>query len=308
MAKTKLGLVGIGKIARDQHLPVIAASADFELVATASRNASVEGAPAYASLAAMLDAHPNIQAVSLCTPPGPREADALRALACGLHVLLEKPPATTLSAARAIVAAANQSTLCASWHSRHAPGVAAARDVLRDRVIRRIDVIWKEDIRRWHPGQDWILDAGGMGVFDPGINALSILTHIVPGGLILQSADLDTPGNRQAPIAARLRGTAQHAPVSIDLDFLTTGEQIWDIDIATEDGAVRLSAGGAHLSIDGVDQPTSQSGRHHEYEGVYRHFADLIRAKSIDADLRPLELVADAFLSGRRRVVADFVF
>jgi len=41
----KLGLVGIGKIARDQHLPAIAADAGFELVACASRHAEVEGVP-----------------------------------------------------------------------------------------------------------------------------------------------------------------------------------------------------------------------------------------------------------------------
>ena len=39
----KLGLVGIGKIARDQHIPALAADPRFELVATASRNASVDG-------------------------------------------------------------------------------------------------------------------------------------------------------------------------------------------------------------------------------------------------------------------------
>ena len=39
----KLALVGIGKIARDQHIPALHASADFELVACASRNASVDG-------------------------------------------------------------------------------------------------------------------------------------------------------------------------------------------------------------------------------------------------------------------------
>jgi D-galactose 1-dehydrogenase len=43
-----------------------------------------------------------------------------------------------------------------------------------------VNVIWREDVRVWHPGQDWIWQPGGLGVFDPGINALSIITHILP--------------------------------------------------------------------------------------------------------------------------------
>lgn len=176
----KLGIVGVGKIARDQHLPVLGVSADFDLIAAASRNTSVDGIATYPSLEAMLAAEPSLEAISLCTPPGPREADARLALARGLHVLLEKPPAMTLSAARELEVRATSSVLCASWHSRHAPGVAPARTWLSERRIESVEIIWKEDIRRWHPGQDWILEPGGMGVFDPAINALSILTEITP--------------------------------------------------------------------------------------------------------------------------------
>ncbi|MYF85485.1 MAG: gfo/Idh/MocA family oxidoreductase, partial [Rhodospirillaceae bacterium] len=46
----KTALVGIGKIARDQHIPAIEANVEFELVATASRNAEVEGIPAFRDL------------------------------------------------------------------------------------------------------------------------------------------------------------------------------------------------------------------------------------------------------------------
>ena len=60
-------------------------------------------------------------------------------------------------------------------------------------------------MRRWHPGQEWIWKAGGFGVFDPGINALSIATHIIPKSFFVTSAILDFPDNRQAPIAAVVR-------------------------------------------------------------------------------------------------------
>ena len=39
----KIALVGIGKIARDQHIPAIAADPRFELAATVSRSGGVDG-------------------------------------------------------------------------------------------------------------------------------------------------------------------------------------------------------------------------------------------------------------------------
>ena len=42
----KIALVGIGKIALDQHVPAIASSPDWELAATVSRSGRVEGVPA----------------------------------------------------------------------------------------------------------------------------------------------------------------------------------------------------------------------------------------------------------------------
>ena len=69
MSPIKIGLVGIGKIARDQHLPALAGNPDFQLVAVASRHHRLEGVPNYADIASLLAAHPEIEALTLCTPP-----------------------------------------------------------------------------------------------------------------------------------------------------------------------------------------------------------------------------------------------
>ncbi|MFX8453540.1 hypothetical protein ABTL48_21335, partial [Acinetobacter baumannii] len=72
------------------------------------------------------------------------------------------------------------------------------------RQIKSVHVIWKEDVRVWHPGQTWIWEPGGLGVFDPGINALSILTRILPKPVFVTAAELAFPSNCQSPIAANL--------------------------------------------------------------------------------------------------------
>jgi D-galactose 1-dehydrogenase len=301
----KLGLVGVGKIARDQHLPVLRASPHFDLVATASRNATIDGVAAFADIDSMIEQAPEIEAVSLCQPPQVRFASAKRAIAAGKHVFLEKPPGATLGEVELLISLARAQgvSLFASWHSRYAAGVEPARAWLAERTIRSVRIEWKEDVRHWHPGQDWIWAPGGMGVFDPGINALSIATHILPD-LVLTGATLDYPANRAAPIAAELAFETHHGhPVTASLDWLQTGPQSWDIHVETDRGALVLGHGGNSLAIDGAVQPL---GPEAEYAGLYERFAALVPTGAIDVDLTPLRHVADALLLGERRTVAAF--
>ena len=303
----RLGLVGIGKIARDQHLRAIRADDRYELVATASRHAQLDGVPGHVDIAAMIAGDHRLGAVSICTPPVGRHAIAAAAIDAGLHVMLEKPPAATTTEISALAdhARARGVTLFATWHSREAAGVAGARDWLSDKRIRAAHIRWKEDIRRWHPGQEWILDAGGFGVFDPGINALSIMAAILPAPLLLDAAQIDIPDGRSSPIAATMAMRSGDAEVTADLDFLQTGPQSWDIEVETDAGTLRLSMGGSVLELPG-GEPVTREDR--EYPRLYTRFAELIAAGKSDVDIRPLQLVADAFLVAERRTVAPFQF
>ncbi|RJL06444.1 gfo/Idh/MocA family oxidoreductase [Paracoccus aestuarii] len=302
----KIALAGIGKIALDQHVPALAASPDWTLAATLSRHGRVEGVPAFADIDAMLAAHPDIGAVSLCLPPVPRFDAAQAVLRAGRHLMLEKPPGATLAEVHALQAMAADAgvTIFATWHSRMALGVAAARDWLAGRRVTGGRITWREDVRHWHPGQDWIFEAGGMGVFDPGINALSILTHILPTPARLTAAELDIPANRQAPIAARLDFAGG---ITADLDFRQQGPQTWDIALETDGGRLALSQGGNLLEID--DRPVQgRGGIAGEYPALYARMADLVARGASDVDLAPMVLVADAFTLGRRATVASFDF
>jgi D-galactose 1-dehydrogenase len=302
----RIGIVGVGKIVRDQHLPAIANNPDFELVATASRNATVEGVQGFAAIEEMLRQVSELDAVSLCQPPQVRYRAARLAIEAGKHVFLEKPPGATVSEVEDLEQFAAQKgvSLFASWHSRYAPAVEAARAFLAANPPTSVVIVWKEDVRRWHPGQEWIWKAGGFGVFDPGINALSITTHIIPRPFFVSSAILDFPENRQAPIAARIEFADADGPaVSADFDWRQTGPQSWDIIAETATGRMLLSAGGAKLAIDGK---TVHEEPEAEYPMLYRRFADIIAAGVSDADLAPLRHVADAFMLGERRIVEAF--
>ncbi|MBY2922604.1 Gfo/Idh/MocA family oxidoreductase [Rhizobium leguminosarum] len=306
MSPINLAIVGVGKIVRDQHLPSVAKNPDFELVATASRHGTVEGVKSYTTIEAMLDAEPSIDAVSLCMPPQYRYEAAYKALVAGKHVFLEKPPGATLSEVADLEALANKqgASLFASWHSRYAPGVEAAKAFLAATTIKSVHVIWKEDVRHWHPNQEWIWQAGGLGVFDPGINALSIVTHILPRPIFITEAVLEFPENRDAPIAADIHfRNADGLPVHAEFDWRQTGKQSWDIVAETAAGQMVLAEGGAKLLIDGALRFAEPE---QEYPSLYRRFAEIIKAGKSDVDLAPLRHVADAFMLGKRKFVDAF--
>jgi D-galactose 1-dehydrogenase len=301
-----MAIVGGGKIARDSHVPAITASPDFTLAAAVTlAEAELPGIPNFRTVAAMKAAMPEVAAVALCTPPRGRHALALQAIAAGLDILNEKPPAATLAEAEDIAAHAKAAgrVLYQSWHSRDAAAVAPAKAWLAGKSIRAVTITWKEDVRVWHPGQEWIWEPG-IGVFDPGINALSVAGAILPDRLRLQSSELRFPANKAAPIAADLAFDCGGMKVTASFDFDQKGPQTWDIDIATEAGTLKLSLGASKMALDG--KPVDV-GAVPEYTALYARFARLLAARRTDADFTPFALVADAFLLGRRVEAGPFL-
>ncbi|MES1956558.1 Gfo/Idh/MocA family protein [Salinisphaera hydrothermalis] len=306
---TRIALIGFGKIARDQHQPALAAHEGFDLVATVDPQLTADATSTPASFTdfdALLASDVEVDAVALCVPPQHRFAVACQAIEAGLHVLLEKPPGITLSEVADLEqrAATAGTVLYASWHSRHAPAIEAAREWLLPQTVTAVQIDWCEDVKVFHPGQAWIWEPGGLGVFDPGINALSIATHILLRPFALREATLDVPGNCATPIAARLAFVDTNgAPVDAIMDWRHEGPPRWQIRVVTDAGELRLEEGGGRLSIEGdvrIDEDKD------EYGGVYARFASLIQEQRSEVDLRPFTHVADAFMLGRRQTVEDF--
>ncbi len=299
----KIALVGIGKIAVDQHVPSITASDDWELAATVSRAGTVDGTPSYTDLDTMLAENTDIGVVSLCLPPVPRFEYAAACLRGGRHVMLEKPPGATLAEVYALEQLAKEvgKTLFATWHSRMAKGVPAAKSSLAGKTIKSGQIMWKENVRQWHPGQDWVFDPGGMGVLDPGINALSIMTEVLPAPIHLTEAVLYTPSNRQTLIQAEMVFTSG---VRAEFDWLKEGTQLWEQRYVTTDGTtVELLEGGHRCVVNGTEQDTSAL---EEYPALYDQMANLVRSGQSNVDLSPMVHVSDIMTLARRVVAPAF--
>ena len=307
MRPIKIAIIGYGKIAEDQHAPSIEANPRFELVATSSRSGQGYGQK-FTDWRELIRSVEGLEAVAITTPPGPRYAIARECIEAGLHCLLEKPPTVGLAEIADLdcLAQAKPVTLYTTWHAQHHSTVKAAAKALAGKRIASMAIHWHEDVRKWHPGQRWIWEAGGFGVFDPGINAFSIATRIFPGSLFVQSAELSVPANAQTPIAADIAFYSPEAdgPVRASLDWRRSEGEEWTITVEASDGThVRLEDGGARLLLNGEASADSGAG---EYPDIYRTFVDLIDERRSLVDVAPLRLVADCLLVGSRKMVDAF--
>ncbi|HET7281243.1 MAG TPA: Gfo/Idh/MocA family oxidoreductase [Sphingomicrobium sp.] len=305
MTPIKIAIIGYGKIAQDQHVPAIRGNDRFELVATSSRSGQgVERT--FTDWRELIRSVEGLQAVAITTPPAPRFEIARECAGAGLHCLLEKPPTAGLAEIAELdcFARAQQVTLFTTWHAQHHSTVKDAAKALAGKRIKSMEILWHEDVYKWHPGQRWIWEPGGFGVFDPGINALSIATRVFPGALFVQSAEFEVPQNAQTPIAADILFSSPQADgrLHASLDWRRSEGEEWTIAFETSDGmSVRLENGGAVLVLDG-GQPQADTGPG-EYPDIYRTFVDLIDERRSLVDVAPFRLVADSLLVARSRSV-----
>jgi D-galactose 1-dehydrogenase len=291
LSPVKIAIVGFGKIARDQHAPSITETDGLELVATVSRRGGApEGIPPFPTLDALIASDLKVDAVALCTPPEGRSKMAMAAADHGWDILLEKPPGQSAAEVMALADYVHSAgrIVFTTWHSQYNAAVDAAAQRLADQDIRAMRIDWREDVRKWHPGQDWIWEAGGFGVFDPGINALSIATKIMPDPLVVEKARLTIAENHQSPIAVDLEFGAQ---LSAHFDWRETGGECWRITVETAKETLVLDKGGSELWVNG-EPILAQPSR--EYQSIYTHFSDLLRRRQSHVDIAPLQLVEEA--------------
>ncbi|HVU30556.1 MAG TPA: Gfo/Idh/MocA family oxidoreductase [Sphingomicrobium sp.] len=304
MRPIRIAIIGYGKIAEDQHVPSISGNPRFDLVATSSRSGQGVGEK-FTDWRELINKVDGLEAVAITTPPGPRYAIARECIEAGLHCLLEKPPTAGLAEIADLdcLAEAKGVTLFTTWHAQHHSTVEDAAKALAGKRIRSFEIHWHEDVHKWHPGQEWIWEPGGFGVFDPGINAFSIATRIFPGSLFVQSANLSFPENAQTPIAADVTFYSPEADgkLAASLDWRRSEGEEWTITVETVDGIrLRLEDGGARLILG--DEARADDGIG-EYPDIYRMFAELIDERRSLVDVAPLRLVADCLLVGRRTIV-----
>lgn len=143
MAEVRFGLIGAGRIARNQIAPAIHAAKRATLYAAASRDLtraeSVRPTRAYSSYAALI-ADAEVDAVYIATHNGLHRELSIAALRAGKHVMCEKPLAMNARDCEAMqrVAESGGVLLAEAFMYRHHPQIARAQELVRAGAIGEV--------------------------------------------------------------------------------------------------------------------------------------------------------------------------
>ena len=241
-------------------------------------------------------------------PPNPRHQIAMKVIDAGYDLLLEKPPCATVHGSETLFDAAQNAgvTIFASWHSKFAPMVDMAREWIDENGCDHFQIVWNENVLKWHPGQKWVTNSGGFGVLDPGINAFSILNALFDFDFAFENIIFNKPLNWETPISASFQMRAQSDLVGeVEFDWLTSNEDIWEIRFFSGFNKMVLSHGGHKMFVNdasvGVHLPKTG-----EYTSLYNHFSDLVRNNTSDFNITPLQFVERLYEGARWKEVEAF--
>lgn len=213
-------IVGFGFISGKGHFPAYQQRQDVEIVAIADvcegrREAARKAAPharIYADWRELLEKE-RLDFVDISTPPNVHAEIALAALAKGVHVLCEKPLATSVAEAMSMVEGArrHERVVFPGHNYKHAPVVKFSRDVMDSGRIGKVRAVTLNTFRTTHAKgvsewrTDWRRDkktSGGGIAMDHGSHSFyltfawmqSLPTHVTAKTLTLDS-QWDTEDN-----------------------------------------------------------------------------------------------------------------
>lgn len=278
MTKLRVGVIGAGAIAAFRHLPEYAANPDVVLVAVgdprlerAQAAAARFGVPrAYADYHEML-AREQLDLVSVCTPNHLHAPSSIDALHAGTHVLVEKPMATTLRDADAIIAAAQQSgrVLMVDQNERFMPAHTTARRILESGELGRVLTFrafyGHGGPEHWTPTAEWFFTRtqsllGALG--DLGVHKADILRYLL-GSDVTDVAAFTGTLQKQAEVndnAVLLLRFRNGAFGSLAASWTYNGEQESGAVLYCEGGSIRIGAErGRPLVVTMVGPPRAET-------------------------------------------------
>jgi len=203
----RVGLIGAGAIARRTHLPGFSAvrpAVDLTAFASRSLAPAQAAAEAWGGGVAVSDwreliGREDVDAVDVCTPNALHAPIAIAAARAGKHVLVEKPLATSLADADAMIEAARRHgvVLMTAQNGRYGAGMrAAAQAVRQGRAgdVRAVEAwlahggpgTWARDAR-------WFFDpalSGGGALLDLGVHAIDAVRAVTGDEFALVSGML----------------------------------------------------------------------------------------------------------------------
>jgi predicted dehydrogenase len=309
-----IGLIGYGEIGRLQHVRILASPPTrhtFRLVAVADPRLPHDLRLSHGGLDVTchadyreLLARRDIDAVSVCTPTQTHYCIAAHALRAGKDVLLEKPPTMTVEELLRLqeIASGGGRVLYTAFHAIHHRAIEEVRARLATAEVTTVQIVWREDWRKWHSDQHWPWQAGGGGVFDPGINALSVLCYVLPDvTLEVTSAEFLVPSDADTPGTVKINFAFPNGSGQAFFNWLDETEEVWNITFTTKGDQIYLIENLSTLKKNGVVCVAEQDEE--EYVGVYERFSQLLAQRTSAVSTAELKFIENASHIATRHTV-----
>ena len=197
MDRVRIGVIGVGNIARNYHLPPVHALPNAELVAVADLDESLRlkaqkqfgFRDAYTDYRRILDRH-DIHAIMLLTRVNTRTEIIPAALDAGKHVFTQKPFALTNEDAEFLAQAARRTgnRLVCSFMHRYFPHTQGARQILQEGKIGRLEMVRHRNCIGSH--YDNAVRLWG-GVLDIGTHGIDVIRYLTEQDVVKVQAMMD---------------------------------------------------------------------------------------------------------------------
>ena len=191
--KTRVAVVGVGGIGRREHIPAYLHNKDVDLVALVDadetkvkQTAKKFGVKKYFSSIDELFQNQDLEAISICTPPNTHAEIALKALTNDVHVLCEKPMATTTDDAKKMFEASREKEkiLMVGFNLRFQPNYKRATSlILRGRLghvyFVECNLLSPNPLLGWSKSP-WFFrpESGGGVLIDKGPHVFDLINYI----------------------------------------------------------------------------------------------------------------------------------
>lgn len=311
-----LGIIGAGAIAQRGHIPEFLSFPGVHIEAIADCNGEKAKAVAKkANIARVfkdyqeLLALEELDAVSICTPNYLHAPMTIAACEAGKHVLCEKPMATNLIEAQAMIdaAAKNQVILMIEQAKRFTPQVEVAKSLLRMGIVGDILAIRSKfghwGAQTWSPLGSWFFErekSGGGVLIDLGIHHADLINWYTEGMQVESVVGmLSSAANKQWEVEDYAIGTLRFtsgAMANLEVSWCTKppfdGTEIVGTKGTLFVNYPEMPPVVFHAFCDANERVVPQIPGEGKYGGPFRHFISCIREGK--APLTPGEVGREA--------------
>lgn len=253
-------IVGLGFISGTGHLPAYLKMKDVRIVAVADitparlevARATIPGVRTYATWQELLAAEKGLDFVDISTPPSEHAEIAMAAADRGIHVLCEKPLATSTESARQLVqtAADKQVVIFPCHNYKHAPVIRAVRELLDAGAIGTVTTATLSTYRVTHAKgvSEWLRDwrrmrrySGGGIAMDHGSHSFYLMFLFMgayPTSVAAKAFSVDSKWDTEDNVAAALSFPRGFANVFLTW---TAGARKVIYSIQGDKGAITIS-------------------------------------------------------------------